>query len=150
MKKLLVIALMGLLYTGQAQNNSISGSDSDKPSPPAVVTNRFTIDNPNVIANWTLDDKKNYRATYTDKLTGKGKVTIYNAEGKPIGYESEIGKGDYPSGIYDYCVTNYPNEKCKIWSTEDTLGNKTYYTTRTTETVWFDKDGKLKLKEKFK
>lgn len=117
---------------------------------PSLITNHFNVDYPNNTPTWHQDGS-NYRAEYMDSKTNTGRVAIYDKNGVRIGTEEQLSSGSYPSTITEYYTKKYPNETdYRIWSSNDGLGNTTYYTNRKSETIWFDKTGKYKSKTKNK
>ncbi len=112
---------------------------------PGTVNSRFSKDYPNMTSTWSQSDN-NFRAEYMDKDSRTGRAIIYDQSGNPIGTEREIGSADYPKTITEYNSTTYPNETYKVWSREDSNGNRTYYTTRKNDIIWYDDKGNYKSK----
>ena len=107
---------------------------------PGGVSKRYNTDYPNMQSSWSMNGK-NYRADYMDTKTNKGRAVIYYPSGNPLMTERELGTGDYPRSINEYYNTNYPNEKYKVWSSEDNTGKRSYYVTRKSDVIWFDDKG---------
>lgn len=112
---------------------------------PGDINKRFSTDYPNVRSTWSQSGT-NYRSEYMDNTSRTGRAIIYDQSGTPVGTESELGSTDYPKTIGDYYSTTYPNEKYKVWSSEDTNGKRSYYVTRKTDILWFDDKGNYTTK----
>lgn len=150
MKKviLMAVAVFGI-EAAIAQTNTAT-PDNTGVQTPSLITNHFNVDYPNNTATWYMDGT-NYRGEYIDSKTNMGRVAIYDKNGVRIGTEEQLSTGTYPATISDYYTKTYPNETdYQVWSSNDGLGNTTYYTNRKSETIWFDKTGKYKSKNKTK
>jgi hypothetical protein len=114
---------------------------------PDTVKQSFKNKYPDVDnVQWRAEDDY-YYATYQD--TGKmGHTIIYNKSGQMDRQQYQVGNSDVPKGISDYYKTHYPNEKnYKVWLEQDQNGMKKYYVPGTSETVYFDQDGKYVNKQ---
>ncbi|MBA3683297.1 MAG: hypothetical protein H0W73_19340 [Bacteroidetes bacterium] len=156
MKKVILMAVAVLsIKTASAQTNTATPDNTGVNTQmntgvqtPSLITNHFNVDYPNNTATW-YQDGSNYRGEYMDSKTNTGRVAIYDKNGVRIGTEEQLSNGTYPSTISEYYTKKYPNETdYQVWSTNDGLGNTTYYTNRNSETYWFDKTGKYKNKTK--
>lgn len=135
MKKIIFAAVVLLALGGaQAQTNT-----SNNMQTPSSVTNQFGSDYPNSQATWSRDGN-NYRADYMDGSSNRS--VTYDRNGKVMSRDEMVTRGNYPSGISDYYSSTYPNENYDVWSSTDANGQKSYYTKRNSETIWFDQSGK--------
>ena len=147
MKKLILFAaLLACATEFTAQTNTAMPASTNVQAPASVST-RFNNDYPGMQPAWTMDGA-NYRADYLDG--GINRSVIYDPKGKMLSKEEQLGNGTYPSTIGDYYTKKYPGEKYQVWSSTNPNGERTYYTKRNSETVWFDKDGKYKTTMKTK
>lgn len=151
MKKIILMAIAVFsIEMATAQTNTATPDNTMGVQTPSLISNHFGIDYPNNNAIW-YQDGSNYRAEYIDSKTNLGRSVTYNKNGVRIGTEEQLSSGSFPSGISDYYTKKYPNETdYQVWSSNDGLGNITYYTNRKSETLWFDKTGKYKTKTKKK
>ncbi len=148
-KTILMVATVFTIQFATAQTNTAI-PDNTGVQTPSLITNHFNVDYPNNNPTWRQDGS-NYRAEYIDSKTNMGKAAIYDKNGVRIGTEEQLATGSYPITISDYYTKTYPNETdYQVWSTNDGLGNTTYYINRKSETLWFDKTGKYKNKSKTK
>lgn len=147
MKKLFLFAAIAFSSFAVNAQTTTATPDNSNMQTPGPVSTRFTTDHPNTQASWTMDGS-NYRANYTDGSVHHG--ATYDAKGKLISTDEQLGAGAYPAEIGDYYTKTYPNETYEVWSSTDAKGEKTFYTTRNSETVWFDKSGKYKSTMKTK
>jgi hypothetical protein len=108
---------------------------------PSSISNKFSTDYPEAAPAWVMDGP-NYKAEYRDKKTNKGKAIVYDGNGNIIRNDNELDRSNYPAGVSDFYLTNYPNEEPQVWVTEDEMGNRLYYIKRKSEVIWLDKDGK--------
>ncbi len=108
---------------------------------PSSISNKFSTDYPEAAPAWVMDGP-NYKAEYRDKKTNKGKAIVYDGNGNIIRNDNELDRSNYPAGVSDFYLTNYPNEEPQVWVTEDDMGNRLYYIKRKSEVIWLDKDGK--------
>ncbi len=134
-----------LVFTLNAQtNNTLPTSVQVTPlgvETPAIVTNRFNIDHSNNDVIWQKEGD-NYTATYTDPSTNNKCKMVYDEDGNMISKDKQTDNTVYPKTIGTYYTKHYPNENYTVWISEDKNGTKTYYTTRNSSTLWFDKNGK--------
>lgn len=108
---------------------------------PDNVSSKFSTQYPTATPTWKLDGN-NYSAWYTDPQTKMQSMVVYDKDGNLVRRENELDAMNYPSTINDYYTKTYPTEKdYKVWSSEDATGNRTYYTKRKGQMIWFDKDG---------
>lgn len=108
---------------------------------PPSISNKFITDYPGAAPFWVMDGP-NYKAEYRDTKTQKGKAIVYDGNGNIIRNDNELDRSNYPAGVSDFYLTNYPNEEPQVWVTEDDMGNRLYYIKRKSEVIWLDKDGK--------
>ncbi len=151
-KTILMVAAVFSIQLATAQTNTATPDNTMASSmqTPTLITNHFNVDYPNNNVTW-YQDGSNYRGEFIDSKTNMGRVAIYDKNGVRIGTEEQLTTGAYPTTISDYYTKKYPNESgYEVWSTNDGLGNTTYYTNRNSETIWFDKSGKYKSKSKKK
>lgn len=151
MKKIILIAVAVFsIEIATSQTNTAQADNTNGVQTPVLISTHFNVDYPNNNATW-YNDGTNYRAEYMDAKTNMGKAVTYDKNGVRIGTEEQWSSGTYPSTISEYYTKTYPNESdYQVWSTNDGLGNTTYYTNRKSETIWFDKNGKYKSKTKKK
>jgi hypothetical protein len=141
MKRTILIAFAAIgLNAAIAQTNTPVGRDLNGVDPPAVVTNKFQTDYPNINADWRMDED-NYAAEYRDPATNMGRILVYDRNANLIRTDNEMKEG-YPDMIGNYYTKTYPNEDYKVWSSKDGKGNITYYSNRNDDVLWFDKNGK--------
>jgi len=149
MKKTLLIAVAAFCFnvlTAQTNTNTTPNSNSmnNGVQVPNNVSNSFGTAYPNTTPTWTMDGTT-YRANYMNGSSSRS--AIYDKNGTLLSREEQMMDGTYPSVITDYYKKNYPTEKYQVWSSTDASGNKTYYTNRNSETIWFDKDGNYKSRK---
>lgn len=140
-KSLLILTTVLGMKVLVAQTNTPVGSEVNGANPPTIVTSKFQTDYPNINAKW-IADGDNFSAEYRNQNTNMGTNVIYDRYGNMVSTNIETNKDEYPNLIGDYYIKNHPNEEYKIWSSEDSKGNKTYYSKGKSRTIWFDKDGK--------
>jgi hypothetical protein len=130
--------LAGLLPAQTANNPSL-----DPKQLPAVVTENFTRQFPNVTPIWRKDGN-NFKVSFVDPESKLGRVLVYDKKGNVVRSENEVDSTGYPTAIGDYYSDNYPGETFQVWSTDDKTGGKTlYFSNRNEETIWFDQQGKV-------
>lgn len=128
--------------TGSNTNTS-SGNQSNEIKVPQQIASKFSTDYPNMNATWGRDGD-NYTATYSDQGSNSGRKITYDKNGDLMYNDMEMNGTNYPTGIDEYYMTNFPNEKYTIWSSDDGKGNMSYYSkSKDGKTNWFDKDGKF-------
>lgn len=108
---------------------------------PAPVTTKFNAEYPGVTPQWQMDGD-NYSAWYVDQKTSLGRTVLYDMNGNIVRTDNETRRAYYPVEIDNYYSLHHPSEEYKVWMSEDGKGNKTYYSTYKSRTLWFDKDGK--------
>lgn len=141
MKKLLLLLTLACSVTLNAQEES---SNKKKPTldqsvVPASAKTSFVQENPEAQPTWIMDGK-NYKAEYVDEAN-VAHARVYDASGSIMWRDDEMSS--YPTPISDYYTKTYPGEGYMIWSHIDNNGVTTYYAFHNSETLWFDKDGKL-------
>ena len=143
MKRYLLIPAILLAVTSlTAQTDTAKGMPvPDGIAAPSSISNKFNTDYPEAAPSWVMDGP-NYKAEYKDKKTNKGKAIVYDGNGNIIRNDNELDRSNYPAGVSDFYLTNYPNEEPQVWVTEDDMGNRLYYIKRKSEVIWLDKDGK--------
>lgn len=124
---------------------SQSGTTPQNNDVPGTISQRFSTDYPNINSNWSRVGS-NYRAEYADTASSLGRAIIYDANGNPVGTESQLGRGEYPATVNDYYSKTYPNEEFNVWSSQDNTGKPAYYVTRESDVIWFDDKGNYKNK----
>jgi hypothetical protein len=141
MKKLILAAFFafGMNVIVAQTNTGTPQSTSNNISVPSTITNKFSADYPNIHPTWRMDEGY-YVADYMDQ--GMGRAIYYDKSANIMRTDKEINRDIYPDQINQYYTTNYPNEKYKIWSSEDGEGNMNYYSKRKNKLLWFDKNGK--------
>jgi hypothetical protein len=143
-KSLLAIAAVFAMNIAIAQTNT-TPTDYGNNAPlstPSTLTSKFNSDYPNNNPTWTMDDGY-YRAQYRDVNTNTDRYITYDKDGNVIVQGDRVMPDKYPAPINEYYTKTYPNQTItEVWSSTDKKGNTTYYTRNTTETLWFDKDGK--------
>lgn len=155
MKKMIFI-LLALSGVQGMQSQSNSGSAAASATEPAVsgtvmpltndipdpVTKSFKRDYPAYKPVWSKEGY-NYRADYMDQ-SQMGGMVVYDKGGRILRSETELQANSYPGSIGDYHTSNLPQRKYKVYSTRDTIGNKTYYSTTDDEMLMFDQEGNYK------
>jgi len=147
MKRLLLIAAMFTVLAAAAQRNPAVPTTTDNigAQVPPFISTRFNSDYPNMHAVWTLEGE-NFRADFTEGTLDRS--VTYNKNGRLLQREEELAKDNYPLAIGTYCSQHYPKEQYAVWSRYDSTGALSYYISRDTETLWFDKSGKYKMRSK--
>lgn len=145
MKKIAILLLAFGINVSVAQVNSNMGSKSMPQNPnvnvPNNISTQFNKAYPNVTPSWYMDGS-HYSAYYHDTKSNMGRSVVYDNSGKVIRTDNEMSSGSYPSGITNYYTKNYPNMNYNVWSSKDSKGNTTYYTTSDDgKKLWFDKNG---------
>ncbi|MGZ3883474.1 MAG: hypothetical protein ACXVP0_05105 [Bacteroidia bacterium] len=108
---------------------------------PENIVMQFNRDYPgNSDATWTQEGK-NYRAVYTDPQTKLPRAIIYDREGNVVRTENQMDDIYSPAGVNEYYSKYHPNQKFKVWKSEEQNGRKAYYTQHNGETTWFDENG---------
>lgn len=107
---------------------------------PENIVVKFGHDHPgNGNATW-IQEGKNYKAIYTDDQTKMPHAVIYDAEGNVIRTETQLDDMYSPSGVTEYYSKYHPNEKYKVWQSDES-GKRSYYTQHNGQTEWFDENG---------
>ncbi|HEY1040121.1 MAG TPA: hypothetical protein VGF30_11985 [Bacteroidia bacterium] len=110
-------------------------------NPPKPVLSKFTTEYPGVNPAW--DQEENYyTAQYIDQGSNMGKRIVYDKTGTIISIDYEMETNNYPAGINEYYLKNYPYETFKVWMSKDPRGHVMYYTRRSSGVLRFDKNGK--------
>ena len=146
MKKLFFLFLLSgaanltaqVATTTSIPENSVARKVAPEDVPNLIVKN-FNDHVSNITPSWT-DNGQNYVASYVDTLNF-ARIVTYDRNGNLLNIQDEQGRTAYPAAIERYHDKYYPNEKFTVWLNTDASGNKTYYFTRNTETVWFDPKG---------
>lgn len=141
-KSIFAIAAVFTINFAIAQSNtSIPDYGNNAPlATPNTLTSKFNSDFPNNNPTWTMDDG-NYRAQYKDANTNSDRYITYDTDGNVIVQGDRVATP--PAAINEYYTKTYPSVTTyEVWSSTDKAGTTTYYTKNSTETLYFDKDGK--------
>jgi hypothetical protein len=109
---------------------------------PAIVMQNFNTSYPNVLAEWKMDGE-NYVASYKDSKTNRWARTKYSPNGNIVYSETKAEPTIYPKAIDKYYERNFPDEKYEIWTRENKDKNVVHYSVRNSDTLFFDKKGKI-------
>lgn len=135
---LTLLASVCLLGTFQAQNTSNAGPETmDIPAP---VVNQFKKDYPTFTPTWSREGD-DYRADYVNPSNGNFGMVVYSKNARVLHSETELEANSYPGSINDYHQSNLPAKRYKVYSTKDTSGTTSFYSTSDGQTYYFDKDG---------
>jgi hypothetical protein len=131
--KYLIILFFLVVFQSNAQTVKV----------PETITKKFTEANPGVEnVKWSRDSV-NYKVTFSDAAQHES-IVYYDADGKVIRSERQLMEKDVPTAIRQYYSDKYPNENSfSVWVVEDAEGNRSYYTNRKDETIYFDKTGQI-------
>jgi hypothetical protein len=148
MKKTALLFIVFAIHSLVAQTSSIIPLGVEVPpaglNVPRIVKDNFRQAHPNANEIWQME-LANYLADYTDDSTNTEYNVVYDKYGNLIRTDRIIDhtsdNASPPKPIEDYYVKHYPNEKYKIWYSEDHDGKKTYYTKHKSTIIWFDENG---------
>lgn len=151
MKKiLLILAFFSSVFSGIAQGEANQENTHLDPAKlPVVVLTAFTAEHPGITAIWKADGE-NFKAAFNDPTTKLGRIIVYDKEGKVVRTENEVDQSGIPPKVGEFYHKNYPGEKYQLWSTQDASGDKTYYSGRNMDVIWFDKNGEKVQERKVK
>mgnify|MGYP006178197303 CR=1 FL=1 len=107
---------------------------------PPEVEQKFTLEYPEVSARWKIADGL-YKAMFINPRNNMGYIIVYDENANIIRREKELEKQEYPQVINDYHARKFPGEGFVVWSAVDSAGNIQYYSPRTEETIFFDRNG---------
>jgi hypothetical protein len=139
-KAIFTICAACMIHMAAAQTNTATGNQNNQIKVPEQITSKFNIDYPNAKPTWAMDGSY-YTATYQDQELHLGRSFTYDKNGNLMRTDRELNGTSYPPAIDDYYLKNHPNEKYKIWSSEDNTGMTSYYSKRDGKTLWFDHNG---------
>lgn len=143
MKRILLPALLIILWTvrADAQHSHKQKNTVAKWIVPAVVEQKFVVENPEATATWRKDGKL-YVAQFVNPVNNLGYVLVYDSTGHVVRREKELENPDMPGSIHDFFASRFPGEPFMVWSSTDSSGNFSYYSSRNGQTLRFDKDGR--------
>jgi hypothetical protein len=143
MKRTVILISLSLAINSLlAQPDKQNPGDINNVETPAIVTNKFKADHPNVNPLWGMEDDI-FSAGYRDELTNTEKIVYYDRYGNIVKVNNEIVFDAHPQAIHDYYKKHHPQEKnYKVYSSTDAKGKKTYYSKGKTGTHYFDEKGK--------
>lgn len=141
-KSLLFLILLFGVYSAFSQTKTTKQNPVNVPT---AVETRFSGDNPNTKATWSMDGKY-YVASFKDQKSGMGKTVTYDKMAVFIREDIEITAG-YPGAIDDYCKKKFPKEKYTVWASYDDFGEPVYYIKRKGKIIWFNKNGTYSSKK---
>jgi len=148
MKKLIILTCMTIQFFMNGQSFTMSkGQESSEI--PVSVTKQFKKDYPTFNPSWSKESY-NYRADYINPANNTKGMVVYDKLGKTLKSETELEANSYPGSIGDYHTSNLPNSKYRVYTTKDTNGVASYYTTTEGETIYFDNEGRFKNRVKNK
>jgi len=145
MKKLILFAVLFLnvAVSSVAQEGKTPSGDNAPAATgqiPSLVTERFSREFPGISGSWSTDGE-NYKVEFIDPQSHLGHIIVYDRNGNVIRRESELDGPKNPGAINEYNKKNFPGEDLKTWAVEQKNGDKSYYTKRNEDIIWFNKEG---------
>ncbi len=139
MKNWIVIVLSVLGATGAIAQESGEGK---KLMVPIVVERKFLMEFPEARPQWKSDGLR-YTAQFINPLNNFGYILVYDGEGNVVRREKELEAQEYPALIHDYLNQKYPGEGMVVWSSVDSSGNQSFYASKNSDLIFFDKNGQV-------